>query len=468
MDRVEVARRGGRGFVSKSLPPADVLEAVAGLLERLEARLGDVLAVDDDPAVLAALDALLRPLAVHLTPLGDPLRFWDVLEKSPPDLLILDVEMPSVSGIELCRVVRNDPRWAGIPVIFLTSHTDTATVHRVFASGADDFVAKPIIGPELVTRIRNRLDRTRLLRSAAEVDPLSGLINRPKARRTLEDFLRLAAHHGQPLGFAVLAVDKLGELNEEHGAAAGDEVLRWLGRRLRSEFHSEEVTARWGANDFVTGLYGLDRQGSLRRLEEIFEAARNVAFAGAGGEEFHITMSGGVAEYPEDGGDLQTLRTASTEALRRALAQGGNRLSLAAPERPASPGLTSVDVALVTGDEALAALVLHALEAAGFRARAIRNGRLAGRILAGLERSLRARMVLLDLDLSGMDGLALLEQLARDGSRCIVISSALSGHDAATTLEHGAEDHVAKPIDVPVLVERVRQTLSTSHGLGSR
>jgi len=463
MDRVEVARRGGRGFIPKNLPPGEIVETVTGLLQRLETARARLLAVDDDPAVLAVLEALLQPAGVHFTGLSDPLRFWDVLEGSPPDLLLLDIQMPSLSGIELCRVVRNDPRWAGIPVIFLTAHNDPATIHRVFASGADDFVAKPIVGPELVTRITNRLDRTRLLRNLAEVDPLSGLDNRMKSRRALENFLDLAGRHAQPMGFAILSVDGLGSVNDHHGQAAGDEVLRALGRRLRQDLHSEEVATRWGGNEFVVGMYGLDRHGGIRRLEEVCRAVAQQSFAGAAGSAFQVTLSGGVAAYPEDASTLEGLRHTAAEALQRARAGGGNRLLPAAAAPAGRKGARRVDVAILTADEALASLLLHAFESGGFRVRVLRNGLAASRLMLGSECSLQARVLILDADLPVLDGLTLLREFAAAGvlreARAILMTSPSVGREAAAALELGAEDHVAKPFEVPVLVERVRRML---------
>jgi diguanylate cyclase (GGDEF)-like protein len=465
MDRVEVARRGGRGFIPRNLPPGEIVETVIALQGRLETTRARLLAVDDDPSVLAVLAALLQPVGVHFTGLSDPLRFWDVLEGSPPDLLLLDIQMPFVSGIELCRVVRNDPRWAGIPVIFLTALSDAATIQRVFASGADDFVAKPIVGPELVTRITNRLDRTRLLRNLAEVDPLSGLNNRIKSRRALEDFLELAGRHGQPMGVALLAVDDLRNVNEERGQAAGDDVLRALGRRLRKEFRSEEITARWGGNKFVIGMYGLDRQGSIRRLEDVCRAVAREAFVSAAGDEFHVTLSGGVAGYPEDAGHLEGLRHAAAEALQRARAAGGSRLLPAPAGFAGREGLCRVDVAVLTGDEATASLLLHAMESAGLRVRAVRNGAAAARMMMGSERSLYASVLILDADLPGVDGLTLLRRFAAEGvlrhTRTILITSPSVGREAVAALELGAEDHVAKPFEVQVLVERVKRMLQS-------
>jgi PAS domain S-box-containing protein len=124
-----------------------------------------IMVVDDDPKILAILQKILEPWGLTLTVLEDPRQFWEVLGKTTPDLLILDVEMPHVNGIELCQIVRNDARWGNLPILFLTIHTDTDIVNQVFAAGADDFVSKPIVGPELVTRILNRLERVKLRRN---------------------------------------------------------------------------------------------------------------------------------------------------------------------------------------------------------------------------------------------------------------------------------------------------------------
>jgi DNA-binding response OmpR family regulator len=155
-DRVEAARRGSRAFLPKSLQPAEILNAVEQFLARDRLAATRVLVVDDDPAVLDAMRALLQPHDLEVSILADPLRFWETLERVAPELLILDVDMPSINGPELCRTVRNDPRWSGLAVIFATARTDAATVEEVFDAGADDYIAKPIIGPELVSRVANR------------------------------------------------------------------------------------------------------------------------------------------------------------------------------------------------------------------------------------------------------------------------------------------------------------------------
>lgn len=162
--RVKVARLGGRGFLQKPVTPPQVMEAIAQVLQQSSTTEAKLLLVDDDPQLLDCMRTLLEPWGFNLTLLDDPQQFWDTLEQTSPDLLILDIEMPDLSGIELCQVVRNDPRWSELPVLFLSARADAQTVQQVFTVGADDYISKPFVGPELVARILNRLDRTKILR----------------------------------------------------------------------------------------------------------------------------------------------------------------------------------------------------------------------------------------------------------------------------------------------------------------
>jgi DNA-binding response OmpR family regulator len=157
--RVEVARRGGRLFLSKPMPARQILAAVDRVLAQARATQARVTIVDDDLLLLEGVKALLSVRGMTVTTLSEPCRFWETLEASDPDLLILDLDLPTYNGIELCRAVRTDPQWATLPILFLTAHTASLAIDRVFAAGADDFVTKPASDSTLVTRIVNRLER---------------------------------------------------------------------------------------------------------------------------------------------------------------------------------------------------------------------------------------------------------------------------------------------------------------------
>ncbi|MFN6452223.1 MAG: response regulator [Nostoc sp. EfeVER01] len=162
---VKLLRReidGNEAAAISSSPTPQVLETVTQPLQNDLHTEIKILVVDDDPQIQAFLQTLLSPWGLKAIALEDPRHFWEILEIVTPDMLILDVELPYTSGIKLCQLVRNDSRWCELPILFLTVHSDAEMVNQVFSVGADDFVSKPIVGPELVTRIVNRLERMKL------------------------------------------------------------------------------------------------------------------------------------------------------------------------------------------------------------------------------------------------------------------------------------------------------------------
>lgn len=161
-DRVTVSRLGIQRFLYKPIETAQVFEAIAQVLPKSQSAEAKVMILDDDAIVLNTLHNLLQPWGLQVKTLQNPKQFWEVLTATVPDLLLLDLEMPTFNGIDLCRVVRQDPKWGNLPILVVTAHTDMQSIQQVFAAGADDFIGKPVVGPELVTRVISRIDRSRL------------------------------------------------------------------------------------------------------------------------------------------------------------------------------------------------------------------------------------------------------------------------------------------------------------------
>jgi DNA-binding response OmpR family regulator len=162
-DRLELARHGKHRFISKTTPTLKVLEIVRETVERTRPAEIRVLAVDDDLLTLSALQRFLSHLDICLFTLDDPQKFWETLETTTPDLLILDLEMPGINGIELCQVVRSDHTWDRLSILILTACKDAATIQQLFSAGADDYIAKPFTESEMISHICTRLQRNRLL-----------------------------------------------------------------------------------------------------------------------------------------------------------------------------------------------------------------------------------------------------------------------------------------------------------------
>jgi diguanylate cyclase (GGDEF)-like protein len=314
-ERITVARLGGRAFLPKPLAIGQSATAIDQLLAQVQIPKARILAVDDDPQILAMLKQVLEPWGFNLRTLEDSRLFWEVLQGFSPDLVILNTEMSYLSGLELCQVIRNDLQWSALPVVFLTSHNDPEMMRRVFSSGADDYISKPIVGPELVTCLLNRLERTWLLRNIARTDPLTKTFNRRRFLQELEQFLHLARHYDQPLCLVLIKVDGFKQLNQQQGSTVGDQVLRQVGSSLLNAFQGIDIVGRWGSARFVVAMYGLTRQEGYERLVEAMENLRNEPFLGCDGKALQITCSSGLVLFPEDGDQLPILCHAVEQAL---------------------------------------------------------------------------------------------------------------------------------------------------------
>jgi len=458
--RLEATKLGGQRFLLKPLSLAQLLETASLILRRLRVSEMKVLAVEDDPQTSAMLRATLEAQGFRLTILDNASAFWEVLEQVIPDFLILDIDMSSFSGVDLCKVVRSDARWAGLPVLFLATHVDTDSAHRIFAAGGDDFLKKPITTPDLIARIVDRIERVRVLLDTADTDSLTGGITRQKADQILNRLFPLAKRYQQPFSLALLALDHYQQQKDQYGSTVAKKVLRRLGELLLRTFRAEDVVIRWGENQFLIGAYGMAREDGVQRVAETLESLRQEKFIASHEIYFQATFSAGVAQYPGDGIDLLTLSQTAEEVLTQAQKAGCNRVLPAGWQQQP---IQNADVVLVDDDESLAGLLLHALDTRGYHTQWLRDGQAAVEALAGNRPQLKARVVLLDVGLPSLDGLSVLRQLAQPGmpqqARVIVLTARSTEEEMLEALELGAVDYVTKPFSMPVLMRRIRREL---------
>ena len=442
-DRVDLVRRGARRLIPHELEPEAVIAELAELDAGRRTRTATVLAVDDDPIMLALLESALRKAGLDLVTCEDPLAFWAALEASRPDMVVLDVQMPGADGPELCRSLRADPSWRSLPVLFLTATTDPAAVAELFAAGGDDYLPKPVDAADLAARITGRLERTRTLRESGDIDEQTGLLRRTAGEPQLEQLAGVAARLRQPLAIAALAPDEPAE-----------PAIRAAAEALRRALGAGDVAVRWSQAELMVGMLGLDGHDARERLGEVVEAYRREEHAPG-------TVAAGVAEFPRDGVDAAALAAAALDARRGAAAEGGDRVGTAGG-MPADGG--AVDVVVVEDDDVLAELVVHALATRGYSTRLIDDGDEAARLLGGARPALHGDVVLLDWDLPARDGLTVLRGLAADGvldsTQVVMLTMRASEREVLATLELGAADHIAKPFSVAVLMQRVRRLLA--------
>jgi diguanylate cyclase (GGDEF)-like protein len=304
------------------------------------------------------------------------------------------------------------------------------------------------------------LEAMRALRAQAETDSLTGLANRGKSGEELARFVSLAERFSQSLSVAMLDLDRFKQVNDTYGHAAGDSVLRRLGEHLRRDFRDQDLVGRWGGEEFIVAMYGMTREDGARRLTGTLERFCEEQFAGSWGA-FRVSFSAGVAVYPHDGADADAVCAAADATLYRAKAAGRARVLAAGGEQRAE----QCDIVCVEDDEALAELLLTSLMGSGYTARRFGDGEQARQALCGSQPTLSCRVILLDVDLPGLDGHSLLAQLAADGilrsTRAIMLTTRAGETDTLKAFDLGVFDHVAKPFSLPVLLRRVQNAMQT-------
>ncbi|WP_176025342.1 GGDEF domain-containing protein [Azospirillum argentinense] len=245
------------------------------------------------------------------------------------DIAIIDWEMPRLSGLEVCWLLKADPRTAYSYLILMTSHDEPFYEMKALDAGADDFIHKPVNRAHLKARLKagGRItEMHRLLVAQAQTDPLTGVANRRALLDRAGEEIQRAQRARQPLSLLIADIDHFKRINDSRGHAAGDEALQRFVRTLDGALRPGDLIGRYGGEEFVVLLPNT----ALADASVVAERLRQRVAAqemGSDGDSFRMTASFGVAPVAPDapGGIDDALRVADA-ALYRAKAEGRNRV----------------------------------------------------------------------------------------------------------------------------------------------
>jgi diguanylate cyclase (GGDEF)-like protein len=213
-----------------------------------------VLIVDDFASIIEVLnDALADDYEILIALNGK--EALQVAQDERPDLILLDVVMPGMSGMEVCVLLKGDERTANIPVIFITALNQEMDEELGLMLGAIDFIAKPFSSPVVRARVKNHIKLKRqgdLLREISFVDGLTGVANRRRFDQALEEAWRSGMNSNAPLSLIMVDVDFFQSFNDANGYLAGDDCLRKLTQGLTGLTQApNQLLARFGRKEFI-------------------------------------------------------------------------------------------------------------------------------------------------------------------------------------------------------------------------
>lgn len=222
---------------------------------------GHVLVVDDDADTRAFLAGVLAGAGYSVSLARDGLSALRQIgcETTRPDLVLLDLRLPIITGDAVLARTRGDVRTRHLPIIVLTGYRDSGHIVACLDAGASDYVSKPVDSAALLARVRNRLRMAREAaswRHASDIDPVTQLSNRRAFHRALERSVHLAARTGQQLAVAFLDLDGFKEINDRHGHVVGDQALRCVAHGIGASLRRCDIAGRWGGDEFVLALPG--------------------------------------------------------------------------------------------------------------------------------------------------------------------------------------------------------------------
>lgn len=321
-DRVEAAHAGASLYLDKPLQSDALEQAVQHLVAIRQGGRPRILITDDDEFFANSVALVLRNEGMIVRTLLDPTRILDVMQDFPPDMLLLDVMMPGITGFEVCRMLRQVPRWQDLPILFLTGQTGVEARVEAFRCGGDDYLPKPVVNEELLTRVKVRLDRSRLLKDRSDKDTITGLLLRRAFSEHLSGILAEAQRLKTSFTICLLDVDHFKKVNDTYGHLAGDRVLSGLGQLLSRRFRVDDLRGRWGGEEFMLAFRRESKETMHAAINRVLAEFSAMIYTGDEGQEFTVSFSGGMATYPDDGESVYELVQAADRRLYEAKKAG--------------------------------------------------------------------------------------------------------------------------------------------------
>ncbi|MCZ8157529.1 MAG: diguanylate cyclase [Leptospira sp.] len=257
-----------------------------------------ILVVEDSDIQLRLLDRVLSKNGYTVLCAATAASARLKIANEKIDVVLLDWELPDGNGIDLIKEILASSPTGWIPIIMITSHTESCKIKEAIEAGATDFISKPADQVELLARIFGALRIKALEDLLIETsirDSLTGLYNRRYIEERIEQEFQRSKRHKHSIAIAVLDIDFFKRVNDKYGHDAGDMVLKFFAKELRLNLRKSDIIARFGGEEFVVILPETSLKFALDVMDKIRKQISNTPIFLENGEEIKITFSGGLS-----------------------------------------------------------------------------------------------------------------------------------------------------------------------------
>lgn len=332
---LQAVRAGGQAYFVKPLHPTMLEARLQRLLSAREREAFRVLIVDDDMLLAQHYALVLQNAGLEAEILTDPAEVFQGLRRFNPDVMLLDVNMPQCSGPELAQIIRLQDEWLGVPIIYLSSETDSERQMASLVKAGDDFLTKPISDNALVVAIFARAQRARQLSEVMTKDSLTGLLQHAHIKERLGAELERAVRQQQNVSVVMLDIDHFKKVNDLYGHLIGDQVISSLANLLKQQLRKTDLLGRYGGEEFLMVLPECPLDRACQIVNQLREAFSRIPFV-SHGQTFYCTFSAGVTSG-SDSQQVDVVVEHADQALYQAKGAGRNQVHLYQPPVSLSP-----------------------------------------------------------------------------------------------------------------------------------
>jgi diguanylate cyclase (GGDEF)-like protein len=280
----------------------------------------NVLVVEHDAERAAAAVRVLEQASIRVVRCALAQAVQELLDREVPDVMVLATRLPDGDGATVARIVRDDPRFRMMPIIFY-GQEDVADRVAALQAGGDDFLPVPPDAELLLQSVVVRAERGRRLRELILRDPLTGLLNHATLLAELEYAVDYGRRHGGPLSLLVFDFDRFHEVNEQFGHLVGDQVLRHIATVFRSNVRASDLIGRFGGEEFAMVLRGVGAEGAAVVATKLRRVLGEQSATTAEGVIIPLHVSVGWSCFPVHGTSAGELVHAAVRAMQREKAE---------------------------------------------------------------------------------------------------------------------------------------------------
>lgn len=324
LTRLQAIRLGSTDFFQKPVDQFLLAKRLNQMVSVSSSEPYRILIIDDSESFAEYYALILKEAGMIVRYITNPLMLIESIDDFQPDLLLMDVYMPQCTGLELASLLRQEPQYTHIPIIFLSTEDDRFKQLFALNLGGDDFLVKPVEPQHLIHVITSRSKRARILGSLMIKDNFTGLYNHTNIMQRLDSELARAQRNNQVLSFIMLDIDHFKHINDNFGHPIGDEVIRKISHLLITSFRKTDIVGRYGGEEFAIVLPEASLENSFRICDNFRMQIEQLEFK-SDDNSFHITISAGIACYPNLK-DLPSLVNAADKALYLAKHNGRNQV----------------------------------------------------------------------------------------------------------------------------------------------